>query len=87
MRVDSKFWQHYHAGAVMACNYQMTLVDASLELMQIAGIGRSAALDALGPILRATMENVLTSGPEHALTGPIRRGDVEHATPPPRGHE
>src|ERR1700722_1228380 len=22
--VDAKFWQHYHAGAVMACNYQMT---------------------------------------------------------------
>ncbi len=74
--VDAAFWQHYHAGAVMACNYQVTLVEAALELMAIAGIGREAALDALGPILRATTENVLHLGPEQALTGPIRRGDV-----------
>jgi predicted short-subunit dehydrogenase-like oxidoreductase (DUF2520 family) len=76
MRVDPKFWRHYHAGAVMACNFQMTLVDAALELMAMAGIGREAALDALSPILRATTENILKLGPERALTGPIRRGDV-----------
>ena len=44
--------------------------------MTPAGIGREAALDALGPILRTTTENVLTLGPEGALTGPIRRGDA-----------
>jgi predicted short-subunit dehydrogenase-like oxidoreductase (DUF2520 family) len=76
LSVDPKFWQHYHAGAVMACNYQMALVDSALELMEIAGIGRNAALGALGPILRATMDNILTDGPERALTGPISRGDV-----------
>jgi predicted short-subunit dehydrogenase-like oxidoreductase (DUF2520 family) len=76
LRVDAERWHHYHAGAVMACNYQMTLVDAALELMETAGIGRDAALDALGPILRQTTENVLKLGPEYALTGPIRRGDV-----------
>jgi len=94
LRVDAGFWQHYHAGAVMACNYQMTLVDAALELMATAGIGRGEALDALGPILRATTENVLRYGPEQALTGPIRRGDLgtirghlaalEHASPETR---
>jgi predicted short-subunit dehydrogenase-like oxidoreductase (DUF2520 family) len=94
LRVDPKFWQHYHAGAVMACNYQMTLVDAALELMGMAGIGRDQALDALGPILRETTENVLKRGPERALTGPIRRGDagtiqrhlaaVENASPETR---
>jgi predicted short-subunit dehydrogenase-like oxidoreductase (DUF2520 family) len=76
LAVDPRRWQHYHAAAVMACNYQVTLVDAALELMEIAGIGRAVALDALGPILRATMDNVLASGPEKALTGPIRRGDA-----------
>jgi predicted short-subunit dehydrogenase-like oxidoreductase (DUF2520 family) len=76
LRVDPNFWQHYHAGAVMACNYQMALVDSALELMEIAGIGRNAALGALGPILRATMDNILTSGPERALTGPISRADT-----------
>ena len=76
LAIDPRYWQHYHAGAVMACNYQVTLVDAALELMEIAGVGRVDALDALAPILRATIDNVLLSGPENALTGPIRRGDV-----------
>jgi predicted short-subunit dehydrogenase-like oxidoreductase (DUF2520 family) len=76
MRVDPKFWPHYHAGAVMACNYLTTLVDSALELMRMAGIARSDALEAVGPILRATTENVLTLGPERALTGPIGRGDA-----------
>ncbi len=76
LAVDPRYWQHYHAAAVMACNYQVTLVDAALELMEIAGIGRNTALEALAPILRATIDNVLAAGPEAALTGPIRRGDV-----------
>jgi predicted short-subunit dehydrogenase-like oxidoreductase (DUF2520 family) len=75
LAVDPRFWHSYHAGAVMACNYQATLVDCALELMQHAGIGREDALAALGPILRASLENILKTGPEQALTGPIRRGD------------
>ena len=74
--VDPHRWGLYHAAAVMACNYQVTLVDAALELMEIAGINRVQALGALGPILRATTENILLDGPEAALTGPIRRGDI-----------
>ena len=74
--VDPRRWGIYHAAAVMACNYQVTLVDAALELMQIAGISRDQARDALAPILRTTMENILLYGSEAALTGPIRRGDI-----------
>jgi len=74
--VDPSRWACYHAAAVMACNYHVTLVDAALELAELAGIGRDTALEALAPIIRATTENILTSGPEQALTGPIRRGDA-----------
>jgi predicted short-subunit dehydrogenase-like oxidoreductase (DUF2520 family) len=74
--VDPQRWGLYHAAAVMACNYQVTLVDAALELMEIAGINRVEAQGALAPILRTTMENILLQGPEAALTGPIRRGDI-----------
>jgi predicted short-subunit dehydrogenase-like oxidoreductase (DUF2520 family) len=76
LAVDPSLWAYYHAAAVMACNYHVTLVDAALELAGLAGIAREAALDALAPIIRATTENILTSGPEQALTGPIRRGDA-----------
>ncbi len=74
--VDPLRWGLYHAAAVIACNYQVTLVDAALELMEIAGINRVEAQSALAPILRATTENILLQGPEAALTGPIRRGDI-----------
>jgi predicted short-subunit dehydrogenase-like oxidoreductase (DUF2520 family) len=76
LAVDPQRWGLYHAAAVMACNYQVTLVDAALELMEIAGIERDQARGALAPILRTTMDNILLQGPEAALTGPIRRGDI-----------
>ena len=76
LAIPSPQWHLYHAAAVFASNYHLTLIDAALELMQGAGLARGAALDALRPIIRATTENVLSSGPELALTGPILRGDA-----------
>ena len=67
----------FHAAAVMASNYQMTLLDAALEAMECAGVRREEALAALGPLTRATLENTLRMGPQAALTGPIARGDHE----------
>ena len=34
------------------------------------------AHDALAPIIRGTVENIVHRGPEGALTGPIARGDI-----------
>jgi len=66
----------YHAAAVMACNYQAALIDAALELMKQAGIEPEHALRALAPLARSTMDNILSLGPQQALTGPIARGDL-----------
>lgn len=77
IRVTSEGWALYHAAAVMASNYQVTLLDCALELFMKAGVTRDVAVEALAPIVRATMENVFTHGTESALTGPIQRGDVE----------
>lgn len=67
----------YHAAAVMASNYTTALIDAAVILMVAAGIDEKTALGALGPLVRASVENTLAMGPGHALTGPIQRGDVE----------
>jgi predicted short-subunit dehydrogenase-like oxidoreductase (DUF2520 family) len=67
----------YHAAAVLASNYVTSLVDAAVMLMEAAGIDGNAALGALAPLVRASVENSLVLGPEKALTGPIERGDVE----------
>lgn len=67
----------YHAGAVVASNYLVTLIDVALDLYAAAGIGRDIALRALGPLMRGTLQNALEKGPEAALSGPIARGDMQ----------
>lgn len=67
----------YHAGAVMAGNGLVAILDAAVVLMAGAGIEPEAALRAVAPLTRTSLENVLSRGPEAALTGPIVRGDTE----------
>lgn len=55
----------YHAGAVIASNYLVTLYRASSRLMAAAGAPPSA----LVPLMQRTIENGFD------LTGPIARGD------------
>ena len=57
----------YHAGAVIASNYLVTLYRAAAELFEDAG----APPAALVPLMRRTIENGFE------LTGPIARGDWE----------
>ena len=66
----------YHAGAVLASNALVAAIDAATRLMERAGIDRHAALLALEPLSRASLDNVFSGGPGAALTGPIVRGDV-----------
>ncbi len=66
----------YHAGAVFASNYLVTMLATSLRLLEEAGLARDAALAALVPLARATLDNVASAGPAGALTGPIARGDA-----------
>ncbi|HEY1754891.1 MAG TPA: Rossmann-like and DUF2520 domain-containing protein [Bryobacteraceae bacterium] len=65
----------YHAAAVMASNYIVAMVDAAVILMGLAGVAPEPALEALGPLVRASAANSLRAGPVQALTGPIERGD------------
>ncbi len=66
----------YHAGAVFASNYVVTMLEAAVRLLEEAGIGREAAVAALVPLARATLDNAAAAGPAGALTGPIARGDA-----------
>jgi predicted short-subunit dehydrogenase-like oxidoreductase (DUF2520 family) len=55
----------YHAGAVVASNFLVTLYRAAADLLDAAG----APPEALVPLMRRTIENGFD------LTGPIERGD------------
>jgi predicted short-subunit dehydrogenase-like oxidoreductase (DUF2520 family) len=66
----------YHAGAVFASNYLVTLVAVAARLLEGAGIPADGTLPALAPLARATLESLEAAGPVAALTGPVARGDV-----------
>lgn len=66
----------YHAAAVFACNYMVTLVKLATDLWQTFGIPRKQAIKALMPLLRGTVNNIDAIGIPQCLTGPIARGDT-----------
>jgi predicted short-subunit dehydrogenase-like oxidoreductase (DUF2520 family) len=66
----------YHASAVIACNYLVTLVKLAADLWQTFGIPRHQAIRALLPLIRGTVHNIDTVGIPQCLTGPIARGDT-----------
>lgn len=66
----------YHAAAVMACNYMVTLVKMATDLWQDFGVPTPEATQALLPLLQGTINNLRDVGLPHCLTGPIARGDL-----------
>jgi predicted short-subunit dehydrogenase-like oxidoreductase (DUF2520 family) len=66
----------YHAAAVVACNFLVTLVYLSYQLFEQIGITQDDAAQALLPLIKGTVNNIEQLGPVKALTGPIARGDV-----------
>lgn len=65
----------YHAAACVASNHLVAL------MAQVDSIG-GAPREAFGPLVRATVEHVIRTGPSAALTGPVARGDIDTV----RGH-
>jgi predicted short-subunit dehydrogenase-like oxidoreductase (DUF2520 family) len=66
----------YHAAAVIACNYLVTLVKLATDLWQTFSIPSDQATRALLPLIRGTVHNIDTVGLPQCLTGPIARGDT-----------
>ena len=66
----------YHAAAVFACNYLVTLVKLATDLWQTFSVPPDQATKALLPLIRGTLHNIDTIGIPQCLTGPIARGDT-----------
>jgi predicted short-subunit dehydrogenase-like oxidoreductase (DUF2520 family) len=64
----------YHAAAVFCSNYLVAVEAVAERLFRTAGVDEPR--EVFGPLARATLDNVLESGPEASLTGPVARGDV-----------
>ncbi len=65
----------YHAAAVFACNYVVTLLKLATDLWRKFGIPQDRATRAILPLLQGTVRNIGSVGLPDCLTGPIARGD------------
>ena len=72
----------YHTASVMACNYLVSLLEVSHQMLKEAGI-EGAGIDStensspLESLIRQTLDNYFLLGASQALTGPIARGDTD----------
>jgi predicted short-subunit dehydrogenase-like oxidoreductase (DUF2520 family) len=64
----------YHAAAVFASNYLVTVTALAHELERASGVDDPASI--LAPLQSATLANFERVGPAEALTGPAVRGDA-----------
>jgi predicted short-subunit dehydrogenase-like oxidoreductase (DUF2520 family) len=66
----------YHAAAVFASNYLVTLLAVAERLMTEAGAGGEEGRDALLELAAGALAGVGERGVVEALTGPVARGDA-----------
>ncbi len=66
----------YHAAAVFASNYLVTLLAAVEELGASMGLTRRSVESMFAPLIESTLRNVRRLTPARALTGPIARRDL-----------
>lgn len=73
--IDDRGRAAYHAAASVASNFLVTLKAAAERIAAGADLRPAQARELLAPLVRQTVENWATLGPERALTGPVARGD------------
>ncbi|GAB6143869.1 Rossmann-like and DUF2520 domain-containing protein [Desulfocicer niacini] len=66
----------YHASAVVASNYLVTLEHFALDLLKAANVSEKEAYLILEPLITGTLNNIKNRGAQGALTGPVARGDA-----------
>lgn len=76
IKLDAGDKPAYHAAAVFASNYMVTLVKMASDLWQTFGGTPEKATKALLPLMKGTLHNMETLGLPQCLTGPIARGDT-----------
>jgi len=64
----------YHVACVFASSYMATLLNTISDLSKTLNL-KATWMEVFGPLLTATMENVVRDSTATAITGPIVRGD------------
>ena len=73
VRIAESSWARYHAAAVIAANHLVALLGQVERIAETVGAPLEAYLD----LARGALDDVAALGPAAALTGPVRRGDID----------
>lgn len=74
--IDKKYKSVYHASAVVAANYVVTLAHIASTLLESAGVQKELTVPITVSMMKSAINNLASSlNPESSLTGPIKRGD------------
>ncbi|MEJ6006303.1 DUF2520 domain-containing protein [Paucibacter sp. AS339] len=65
----------YHAAASFSASFLLSMLDEAAQLWARVGLPENAALPALLPLARGTLDAAAARGLAGALSGPISRGD------------
>ncbi len=65
----------YHAAAVFAANYPITLLAEAITLAVEAGLDGGTARQGMTTLLAGAVNNLRDLAPADAITGPASRGD------------
>ncbi len=72
-KINSEQRAKLHIAAVFACNFTNYMMSASQDILKEAKLD----FNLLGPLVAETIEKSLSLGPQHAQTGPAKRGDLQ----------
>ncbi|MCI5893239.1 MAG: DUF2520 domain-containing protein [Clostridiales bacterium] len=75
--IESQYKAKYHAAAVFVSNFVVALSHIGCTLLTECGFSYNDAVSALSPLIELNVQNIISQGPQNALTGPIERGDFE----------
>ncbi len=77
VRLTAEAKARYHAGATFAANYAVVLMRIAERLAREGGVAADVASQMYLPLLNGAVANISKLGVAEALTGPVRRGDLE----------
>jgi predicted short-subunit dehydrogenase-like oxidoreductase (DUF2520 family) len=77
VRIPAEAKPAYHAGAAFVANYTVALVGVAERLARSAGVPPDVAGKLYLPLLGGALANLTALGPAAALTGAVRRGDIQ----------
>lgn len=75
--IDKTYKSRYHAAAAIASNLVVGVLDMAVSMLTECGFDEEGARKALTPLVTGNVAAVMERGAKAALTGPVKRGDIE----------